>query len=123
MRKFLKVIEESKPGNNSQYVISIKGPAELEDINVSGDEYTFDLYQKIKAVVEGRADVVVHEEDTEYVEDNEMQKAVKAAGTVLAIPDQGAKSLVPGSTANKVQKLKKGLIDKLTKDLKASKAI
>jgi hypothetical protein len=123
MRKFLKVIEESKPGNNSQYVISIKGPAELEDINVSGDEYTFDLYQKIKAVVEGRADVVVHEEDTEYVEDNEMQKAAKAIGTVMSIPDQGVKSLIPGTTASKAQKLKRKFLNKLTKDLKDSNAI
>jgi|TARA_R100000322_G_scaffold167303_1_gene135000 hypothetical protein len=65
MRKFLKLIDENRPGSNSQYVISIKGPAEFEDIIVSGDEYTFDLHQKIKAIVEGRADVVVHEEDQE----------------------------------------------------------
>jgi len=69
MRKFLKLIEESKPGNNSQYVISIDGPAKLEDINVSGDEYTLDLHQKIKAIVEGRADVDVHEEDAETFDD------------------------------------------------------
>jgi len=59
MRKFLKLIDENRPGSNSQYVISIKGPAEFEDIQVSGDEYVYHLYRKIKDYVDG-------------VEDNEM---------------------------------------------------
>jgi len=59
MRKFLKLIDENRPGSNSQYVISIEGPAEFEDIQVSGDEYVYHLYRKIKDYVDG-------------VEDNEM---------------------------------------------------
>jgi len=98
MRKFLKLIEESKPGNNSQYVISIKGPAELEDINVSGDEYTFDLHQKIKAVVEGRADVDVHESEDNEMVDSEFKKKAKTDPKYLkAIEDRNrvlAKKLV-----------------------------
>jgi hypothetical protein len=73
MRKFLKLIDESKPGSNSEYVISVSGPANLEDIYISGDEYTFDLHEKIKAIVEGRADVVIHDEQpVEDQEDSEM---------------------------------------------------
>ena len=75
MRKFLKLIDENRPGINSEYVISVKGPADLEDIHISGDEYTFDLHQKIKAIVEGRADVVVHE-DNEML-DREFQDKAK----------------------------------------------
>tara|TARA_R100000995_G_scaffold60016_1_gene30381 strand:+ start:430 stop:738 length:309 start_codon:yes stop_codon:yes gene_type:complete len=56
MRKFLKLIDENRPGSNSQYVISIKGPAEFEDIQVSGDEYVYHLYRKIKDYVDGVED-------------------------------------------------------------------
>ena len=93
MRKFLKLVEESKPSNNSQYVISINGPAKLEDINVSGDEFTFDLHQKIKAIVEGRADVEVHDsfskgEDNEMI-DKEFKKKAKTDPKFLkAIQDR-----------------------------------
>ena len=107
MRKFLKLIEESNPGNNSQYVISIKGPAELEDINVSGDEFTFDLHQKIKAIVEGRADVDVHE-DNEMV-DSEFKKKAKTDPKFLkAIEDRNrvlAKKL--GDYQKQTQELEK----------------
>ena len=78
MRKFLKLIDENRPGSNSQYVISIKGPAEFEDIQVSGDEYVYHLYRKIKDYVDG-------------VEDNEMtvdDESVKEAGKVLKAAEE-----------------------------------
>jgi|TARA_R110002012_G_scaffold318887_1_gene538029 hypothetical protein len=102
MRKFLKVIEESKPGNNSQYVISIEGPAKLEDINVSGDEYTFDLHQKIKAVVEGRADVVVHEDQEDKTTDNDRDVELAAASAKTGIG--GAIAGAMGGVAQKAKK-------------------
>ena len=61
MRKFLKLIDENRPGSNSQYVISIKGPAEFEDIIVSGDVYTFDLHQK--TLLEKKLHKELYEED------------------------------------------------------------
>ena len=87
MRKFLKLIDENRPGSNSQYVISINGPAEFEDIIVSGDEYTFDLHQKIKAIVEGRADVVVHE-DNEMLDREFQDKAQTEPEYANAIKDR-----------------------------------
>ena len=60
MRKFLKLIDENRPGSNSQYVISIKGPAEFEDILVSGDEYVYHLYRKIYLTLFSKLDTSIY---------------------------------------------------------------
>ena len=115
MSKFLTLIEENKPG---------EGPFTVEYKDKAGNLMaTATLPNDVGSSYENFLKFVEESGGQLRVEDNEMSKAVKAAGTVLAIPDQGAKSLIPGSTANKVQKLKKSLIDKLTNDLKTSKAI
>jgi len=116
MSKFLKLIEENKPG---------EGPFTVEYKDKDGNLMaTVTLPNDVGSSYENFLKFAEESGGHLNVEDNEqIQKAAKAAGTVLAIPDQGAKSLIPGSTASKVQKLKKNLINKLTKDLKASKAI
>ena len=86
MRKFLKLIDENRPGSNSQYVISIKGPAEFEDIQVSGDEYVYHLYRKIKDYVDGVEDneMVDSEFKKKAKTDPEFLKAIEDRNRVLA---------------------------------------
>jgi len=115
MSKFLTLIEENKPG---------EGPFTVEYKDKAGNLMaTATLPNDVGSSYENFLKFVEESGGQLRVEDNEMQKAAKAAATVPAIPDQGAKSLIPGSAASKVKKLKKSLVDKLTNDLKASKAI
>ena len=116
MSKFLTLIEENKPG---------EGPFTVEYKDKAGNLMaTATLPNDVGSSYENFLKFVEESGGHLKVEDNEeIKKAAKAAGTVLAIPDQGAKSLIPGTTASKIQKLKKKMVDKLTNDLKASKAI
>ena len=43
----------------------------------------------------------------------DIEKTARTTSAILSIPDQGIKSLVPGSPASKVQKTKKMLAGKL----------
>ena len=116
MSKFLKLIEENKPGEGPFTVEYKDKDGNLMATVTLGNDVgsSYDNFLKFAEVSGGHL----------KVEDNEeIKKAAKAAGTVLAIPDQGAKSLIPGTTASKVQKLKKKMVDKLTRDLETSNAI
>ena len=96
MRKFLKLIDENRPGSNSQYVISIKGPAEFEDIQVSGDEYVYHLYRKIKDYVDGVED----QEDKTTDNDKDVELAAASAKTGIG----GAIAGAMGGVAQKAKK-------------------
>jgi len=116
MSKFLKLIEENKPG---------EGPFTVEYKDKDGNLMaTVTLPNDVGSSYENFLKFAEESGGHLNVEDNEkIAKAAKAAGTVLAIPDQGVKSLIPGSTAKKIQNLKKKMVDKLTNDLETSGAI
>mgnify|MGYP003111576686 FL=1 len=121
MSKFLKLIDENRPGINSEYVISIQGPAEFENINVSGDEFTYDLHEKIKAVVEGRADIIVHEEDQEGILSDKERDALKVASELVKEPKKSAFGRDPKKALQKsLGKMYKGIskrVNDVAKDL------
>ena len=55
MSKFLELVEESQPvdDSGSRYTISISGPAEFPDIKISGDSYANRIYQEILQIING----------------------------------------------------------------------
>jgi len=53
MKNFLKLVEENTPGN-SKYEIVLRGPDEcvVSKVDLSGTEYAYDLFSKIKHIIE-----------------------------------------------------------------------
>jgi hypothetical protein len=82
MSKFLRLIEENQPNNESgsRYTISIKGPAEFEDIEISGDSFANHIYQSIYNFVHGESDGLPEDEMT----DNDIEKVEDAANLAVA---------------------------------------
>ena len=105
MKKFLKLVAESQPGAQGEYTVTLTDPSgRVENqFTITGGDFAFDNFQAFK------------EEMTGESEDNEMdiEKTARTTSAILSIPDQGIKSLVPGSPASKVQKTKKMLAGKL----------
>ena len=105
MKKFLKLIAENQPGEHGEYTVTLTDPSgRVENqFTITGGDFAFDNFQTFK------------EEMTGESEDNEMdiEKTARTTSALLSIPDQGIKSLVPGSTASKIQKTKKALAGKL----------
>lgn len=120
--KFLEQVELNMPTDELDKLIEGKRALQrflfnkgVKDIVVKQfrDEiiFTLDDGSKVKVEVKDYMPAVDGVEDQE----SDISKTAATAAAVLSIPDQGPKSLIPGSTASKVQKAKKALADKLIK--------
>jgi len=126
MSKFLKLVVENTPSEGrGSFVVEYKdGAGNLMAILTIPDNVgsSYERFLEFAKEVNGVLEVPKKAKESEPLspEDNEqVAKAADAATKLLSIPDQGAKSLIPGTTASKVQKLKRALVDKLRKNLKS----
>jgi hypothetical protein len=129
MSKFLRLIEENQPDSESgsRYTISIKGPAEFEDIEISGDSFANHIYQSIYDYVHGEGEGLPEDEASSVAEmDLEaMDAAANLAITALKMPTkqqikklkkrQGVLGLFQEPVAKAVDKVKKKALGELNK--------
>jgi len=99
MSKFLRLVQENQPGDDSgsRYTISISGPAEFPDIKISGDTYANRIYQEILQIING--------EDQEGVDELTVNKAIE---------DEAA--MDPNGLAGKAVERRKEKINRAVKD-------
>ncbi len=108
--KFLELVEENNPERGNYSIVLQTADGEVIDsVDISGTEFAWDIFSKLK-------DSVHPEEEQE----SDIEKTAKTAAAVLSIPDQKVGKQLMSFTAQKVQKAKRTLADKL---LKAAKKI
>ncbi len=115
MSRFLESIENNMPEKDLDLLIAGKralqrfliGKEIKNSVKVFKDEVSITLDDGSVVTLE------VTDFKPAVEDESTIQDTAKTAAAVLAIPDQGMKSLVPGSAAAKVQKAKKELANKL----------
>ena len=106
--KFLELVEENNPERGNYSIVLQTATGEVIDsVDVSGTEFAWDIFSKLKNSV--------HPEEEQ---ESDIEKTSKITSAVLSIPDQKLGKQVMSSTARKVQSAKRQLADKLVKAAK-----